>query len=215
MRFVAPKSVVMRVRGGLDRLLTAAAIRIDPNASDDLELRLAPGGVVWREFLDAGRTLIRVGRFEEADEVLRRALAAFPNDRDLMIELAMSAHNSGRYMVAIERWTLALAAAPDVAMCHAGLAANRRMIGDCEGATALIEAALDRFPADLIIITEAARCAEQRAAFGTALALWEKAVATTHPHPDWLRGKARAVASLSRVDEACAVPARADESLYL
>ena len=160
------------------------------------------GELVWRAFVDAGTALRRGGRFDEADAMIERGLAVYPGDRALLYEHAFSAHEAGRYEIAIARWEAALAAAPDLAMCHAGVAANLRETGAIERAAAVITPALTRFPDDLTVITEAARIADARLRFGESLPLWRRASEAPSPAPEWLQGEAHALLRLGRLAEA-------------
>ena len=160
------------------------------------------GELVWRAFVDAGSALRRTGRFDEADAMIERGLAMYPGDRALLYEHAFSAHEAGRYAVAIARWEAALAAAPDLAMCHAGVAANLRETGDRARATTVIATALARFPHDLTVITEAARIADMRLRFDESLPLWRRAAEAPNPAPEWIGGEAHALLRLGRFDAA-------------
>lgn len=186
----------------LFRLTRRTLARLEPRDPTYLARRLEHGEIVWSAFVDAGSALVQTGRFEEADRMLERGLAAFPDDRTLLFEHALCAHNSGRYTDAITRWENALRVAPDVAMCHFGLAANLRETGDIEAAATCIAEASRLFSDDVGVISEAARIAEADGDFREALGLWERAVARRNPHPDWLRGHAHALVLLGRFDEA-------------
>ena len=121
------------------------------------------------------------GRFIEADDMLKAALAEAPDDAALLKEYALSAHNSARHYAAIGRWQRALHAAPGDAMCHAGVAANFRECGDLNSAFDVIGTALSRFPDDGIVLTEAARIETARHRLPEALGLLEKAIALCGP----------------------------------
>ncbi len=167
------------------------------------------GELVWRAFVDAGTALRRAGRFDEADAMIQRGLTVYPGDRTLLYEHAFCAHEAGRYVIAISRWEAALAAAPDLAMCHAGIAANLRETGAIERAAAVIQPALRRFPGDLTVVTEAARVADMRQRFDESLPLWRRAAEAPNPAPEWLQGEAQALLRLGRFDEAQDVLGRA------
>ena len=156
----------------------------------------------WSRLVDLGSALLADNRFEEADAVLARGLAAFPDDRTLSIKYALSANNSQRYLEAVARWNKALMLAPDVPACHFCLAANFREIGHLEAATQRITEGLRRFPRDLGVVAEAARIAEADGDFGKALVFWEQAVAKRQPPVEWLRGHAHALILVGRFAEA-------------
>lgn len=180
-------TLAARMRFVLFRALGGAAARLEPRHDPrHMAQQFERGELVWRAFVDAGSALRRAGRFDEADAMVERGLAVYPDDRSLLYEHAFSAHEAGRYTVAIGRWEKALVAAPDLAMCHAGVAANLRETGDIERASAVIAAALARFPADLTVVTEAARIADMRLRFDESLPLWRRAAEAPSPAPEWL-----------------------------
>ena len=175
---------------------------LEPGDPAHLASQLERGQIVWRAFVDAGIALRRCGRFEEADRMLERGLGAFPDDRTLLYEHAMSAHNSGRYTLAITRWEHALRIAPDIAMCFCGLAANLRETGQLDRAQTIIDEAERRFPEDLVVVSEAARIADARGLDDVALGHWARAVVSSNPTPDWFQGQAQALLRLGRLPEA-------------
>ena len=195
-------SIIGRIRVRLFRVAHSVLDRVEPRDPAHLARRLERGAIVWRAFVDAGSALRRCDRFDEADAMLERGLGAFPGDRTLLFEYAMSAHNSGRYTVAIDRWQHALRSAPDLAMCHCGLAANLRETGCFEQARDAIATAVRLFPDDLVVLSEAARLADARGAFDEALPLWKRAAASANPPPEWVQGEAHALVRLERYGEA-------------
>lgn len=197
------RSIVGVVQRGLFLALGGAAARLEPRGDPrHMTRQFERGQLVWRAFVDAGSALRRSGRYDEADAMVARGLALFPGDKSLLYEHASSAHAAGRYTVAIERWEKALAADPDLAMCHAGLAANLRETGDLERAAVTIETALARFPVDLTVATEAARIADRSLRFDRSLPLWRRAAGTAQPAPEWLQGEIHALIRLVRFPEA-------------
>jgi tetratricopeptide (TPR) repeat protein len=163
---------------------------------------LDPAKAGWRATLASAIALREAGRFAEADSLLARGLAAFPDDPGLLIEHARAADGAGRHREAIPRWQAALTAAPGESICHFSLAADFREIGESVEARRVIEAALMRFPRDSSVICEAGRIAEAEGRFADAAALFGRLVRRRHPHPDWLRGHAHALVLLGRFDEA-------------
>lgn len=197
------RRIATQARLILFRMLGGAAARFEPRHDPGhMAEQFERGQLVWRAFVDAGMALRRAGRFDEADVMVERGLAVFPGDRSLLYEHAFSAHEAGRYTVAISRWETALAAAPDLAMCHAGVAANLRETGALDRAATVIAAALTRFPDDLTIVTESARIADVRLRFDESLPLWRRASEAPSPAPEWLQGEAHALLRLGRFDEA-------------
>ena len=204
------RTLASRGRLALFRALGGAAARLEPRHDPaHMAQQFERGELVHRAFVDAGASLRRAGRFDEADAMVERGLAVYPADRSLLYEHAFSAHAAGRYAVAISRWEAALAVAPDLAMCHAGVAANLRETGAIERAAAVIAAALARFPDDLTILSEAARIADMRLRFNEALPLWRRAAEAPSPAPEWLQGEAHALLRLGRFKEAQQVLDRA------
>lgn len=204
------RSFAAKARFALFRALGGAAARVEPR--DDpghMTRQFDRGELVWRAFVDAGSALRRAGRFDEADAMVARGLAVFPGDRTLLYEHAFSAHAAGRYALAVTRWEAALAAAPDLAMCHAGVAANLRETGAIERAASVVAGALRRFPDDLTVMTEAARVADMRLRFEESLPLWRRAAEAADPAPEWMQGEAHALLRLGRLDEAQRVLDRA------
>ncbi len=197
------RTIVVRARFALFRALGGAAARLEPRHDPGhMALQFERGELVWRAFVDAGTALRRAGRFDDADAMVERGLAVYPSDRTLLYEHAFNAHEAGRYAVAITRWEAALAAAPDLAMCHAGVAANLRETGDIARAAAVIQPALARFPDDLTVTTEAARIADVRLRFDESLPLWRRAAEAPSPAPEWIQGEAHALLRLGRFGEA-------------
>ena len=197
------RTIAGKLRLALFRALGGVAARIEPRHDPGhMTRQFERGELVWRAFVDAGSALRRAGRFDQADDMIERGLAVFPGDRTLLYEHAFSAHEAGRYTIAITRWEAALAVAPELAMCHAGVAANLRETGDVERASAVIAAALARFPEDLIVLSEAARTADARLRFDQSLPLWRRAAQTPDPPPEWVQGEAHALVRLGRFHEA-------------
>lgn len=172
-----------------------------PDRADFWQKRIQANAA--QAFLDAALALQREERHAEAGDVLARAAGAFPENRDILIEAALFAHHApGRHGEAILRWDAALAVAADHSMCHAGLSAKLRDAGQLDRALSVISAALDRFPGDLLIVTEAARIATARQAETDALSFWAIAIGTAEPHPEWLHAHAATLWRLGRRDEA-------------
>ena len=200
-----PHRFLKVVRLGLLRVTRNLGTWVDPGDPSHLAHQLDRGEIVWRAFVDAGIALRRCNRFSEADAMLERGLGAFPNDRTILYEYAMSAHNSGQYTVAITRWERALLSAPDIPMCHCGLAANLRETRQVDLAQSVIDEASRLFPDDLVVVSEAARIADARGLDEVSVKLWAQAAASKNPSPDWLEGEAQALFRLGRYSEADAV----------
>ena len=202
---INPRHILKTVQLGLLRATRGLGVWLEPRDPTHLANQLERGEIVWRAFVDAGIALRRCERFADADSMMERGLGAFPDDRTLLYEYAMSAHNSGRYDIAIARWENALRVAPDIAMCSCGLAANLRETRQLDRAQDVVDQALRAFPEDLVVVSEAARVADARGMDEDALALWATAAASCHPTPDWLQGQAQALIRLGRLHEAAVV----------
>ncbi len=197
------RTIAAQVRLALFRSLGGAVARLEPRHDPGhMAQQFERGELIWRAFVDAGAALRRAGRFDEAEAMIERGLAMYRDDRTLLYEHAFSAHDAGRHAIAILRWEKALAAAPDIAMCHAGVAANLRETGALDRAAAVIAAALALFPEDLTVVTEAARVADMRLRFDDSLPLWRRAAEASGPAPEWVQGEAHALLRLGRFDEA-------------
>lgn len=146
--------------------------------------------------------MMRDGRFDEADRIIGRGLTACPDHPELLVDHALSAHNSGRYALAVERWDQAKRVAPHKPMCHAGLAANLRELGELTRARDVMRVGLRRFPSHVDIITEAARLAVAEGRFEEAARFWGRAASRRRAHPDWLQGHAQCLSLIGRFDEA-------------
>jgi hypothetical protein len=168
---------------GLPRMITRHGASPKP--------RYEPVDQTTDSFRRAAEILIARQDFVEADDLLSLALATFPNDPALAKLYAVSAHNSGRYSGAVNRWIIAEQLDPLDPMCIAGIASNLREHGALDRAADVIENALAKFPDDMIVLTEAARIAEATSRPADALCLWEKAIAFHGTHPEWLFGRDR------------------------
>ena len=146
--------------------------------------------------------LVRTERFEEADRLLERGLARYPDDAGLLVEHALNAHLRGGPRDAIARWEKALTAAPYAALCHSSLAASLRHVGEFEAAGRIIAQARRRFPRDPSVLSEEAHIFEGQSLFADALPLWAQLSRRFNPREDWLRGHAHALVVLGRFEEA-------------
>ena len=162
------------------------------------------GVALPRNFVCVGRELIARRDFEKADEFLEQGLSSSPEHSGLLIQYAFSAHNSGRYREAIIRWTQARDKHPDMAMTWSGLAANERELGKIDEASSTIAAALQLFPNNLTVISEAARVADCRGAPAEAISLWKRMIEAETVHPDWLQSYLNDLVLLGRFEEATA-----------
>jgi tetratricopeptide (TPR) repeat protein len=160
---------------------------------------MSPGSV-----LRVSKKLFARQQFDDADEILQRGLKAFPDNRDLIVQYAFSAHNSRRYSEAIVRWGRVRERWPDVAMAWCGIAANARETLKIDEAFSTITEAQRRFPDDLLVVNEAARVANIRGAHAEAMMLWKRMLVKRPKHPESLQGHVNSLMMLGRFDEAAA-----------
>lgn len=103
------------------------------------------------------RMLIEARRFDDADRTLDRALLRKPDDVELLEQHALSAHNSGRYVLARERWDRLRKRDPSHLMAWAGVACNERELGAYEHASGVLLEAFQRFPKNDLLLSETFR----------------------------------------------------------
>lgn len=129
-------------------------------------------------------------------------MAARPDHPELLVAYAFSAHNSGRFSEAMERWEHVREVRPEIGMAWCGVASNARECDDIGHAKAIIMEALHRFPDDFVVISEAARVLDRVEEHAEAAELWRRMV--DHPPVDieWRRAYARDLVRLKRLDEA-------------
>ena len=149
--------------------------------------------------------LIALGRFEDADAVLATALARWPARPRLLELYATSAHASGRFATARDRWEALRQVDPLSAQAWGGIAANARMLDDLKTAEAMIREALLRFPQDLGVASEAARVFGQIGRFDEASSQWRRLLDCEPVHEDWYHGYALSLVITGRFDEAEAI----------
>lgn len=101
--------------------------------------------------------LVARGRFVEADSLSARALRRRGDDPHVLEQYAFSAHNSGRFALALVRWERLRARDGGHVMAWAGVACNLRELGRIDEAAEAVTAALRRFPRNAILLGEAAR----------------------------------------------------------
>lgn len=149
--------------------------------------------------------LVRLGRFAEADALLRAALADDPGNLALARRYAISAHNGGRYPDAFQRWEVVRRLDHEDAQAWCGMASNAREQGKIALCSTIIDEALTRFPDDINVIGEAGRIAIRRGDHPAALGFWQRACAFAEVHPDWLVYLVQTHLYLRRFEEAASV----------
>ena len=147
--------------------------------------------------------LIGLQQFDKADRIIKCALIVWPEHSGLLELYALSAHNSARYVVAMQRWQHLRELHPGIVMAWCGVAANARELGDLCEAREIIGEALDKYPRDLMVLTEAGRIFDRSAEYDEALRQWQLAIDSPLPvHPEWCRAHARDLVRLRRFGEA-------------
>ena len=149
--------------------------------------------------------LIALRRYDEAEDLLRRGLASAPDDPALLEQLALCAHNTGRYGVALDRWRHLCAVKPDLPMAWCGISSNARELRRYDEAGAAAAEALSRFPDELIVISEAAFVNECRGAFVEAAHLFGRVIERLPAEALWHLSRARNLLQARRYDDVEAV----------
>ena len=100
------------------------------------------------KYADTETALRQAGRFEEAEAVLREAVARFPDDVRLTSDFAVLAVQRRDWPAALERWQTVKGRFPDRASGFSGEALALREMRRFDEADALLRGAMDRFPDD-------------------------------------------------------------------
>lgn len=90
--------------------------------------------------------LIKLERYDEADEVLAAGRFRFPTDSRMLVELAHSAQARGNFPEAVKRWKHRIERAPMETWGYDGAVQAFKEMGEYAEAEAMIRAAIDRFP---------------------------------------------------------------------
>ncbi len=152
--------------------------------------------------LSRAERLVAGSRFVEADRLLASWIAREPNDFDLRLHYAFSAHNSARYADALTRWTHIRTTWPQCAMGWSASASNLRELDRVDEARHVIEQALLRFPTDLIAITEAIRIFDRSGDVARSLALGDELMRLDPRQPAWRKQQFERYMAQRRFDEA-------------
>jgi tetratricopeptide (TPR) repeat protein len=150
------------------------------------------------EVLDGHRfvadLLVGQKQFEEADAVLRDAMARFPSEPQLAISYAWSGHFKGDLLAdwreAGERWRWLVAHFPSEPLGYAmvGFVAMR-YLGNIKEAEAVLLKGMDRFPEDSAIASGYARAADYGHNWGEAMRRWDALVARWPEDRSILKGR--------------------------
>jgi tetratricopeptide (TPR) repeat protein len=101
-----------------------------------------------RTFGSLGRAqaLIKLERYDEADEVLTAARVRFPTESGLLAELARCAQARGDVPEGVKRWKYRIERAPMEVYGYNDTATSLEAMGEYAEAEAILRAGIDRFP---------------------------------------------------------------------
>jgi tetratricopeptide (TPR) repeat protein len=158
--------------------------------------------------LGHARALAALERPDEARAVLERATARHPTAVWIWHDLGRIAERQEDWIGAERCWRAVLSMEEHV-WAYVALANALRGQGNAEAASDVLRQAESRFKDDWVVAAEIARDVEFRADPGTTLKYWVAAGLLNATHPDIIRGHARTLAALERLDEARLVLERA------
>lgn len=142
----------------------------------------------WRAFIDLDRSqwwafaalsmvLREQSRSEEADSVLRTALDQFPENMQILAEMARNAERRGDWNAALSLWDAIIMREPTQWAGYRGKIATLRGAGRFVEADALYAERIDFFPKDIDALHDAARFAERIRDWPKAEAIWRAFIA--------------------------------------
>jgi len=105
-------------------------------------------------WLEAGRVLRGVRRFEEADELLAAAIVRFPQSSEPSILYSYCAQDRGEWDEAARRWAIVRSQFPEVRDAWRNNATVLREAGSREALDELLAAAVQHFPDDVQLAVE-------------------------------------------------------------
>jgi tetratricopeptide (TPR) repeat protein len=138
-------------------------------------LREQQGDQPWAH-AGLGAALRKIGRLEQARDVLREAQNRFPEDTHIAIESAWLAVDLGELEQAVTLWQRFAARFPDRLDGPLGQAAALRSLLRFDEADAVLEAAMQRFPNRLLLLSNHAVNADMRGDREAALVRWQNVV---------------------------------------
>jgi tetratricopeptide (TPR) repeat protein len=124
------------------------------------------------------------GRRAAADEILEQARSLFPDNADVLIQYAWTAHIVADWPEANRRWHSLRQSFPDQRDGYAFGAAALRDAGDFAAAEALFEASSQKFPADPELAVQRAMIPAARRDWDLAVAQWEAVRARFPDRPE-------------------------------
>jgi predicted Zn-dependent protease len=124
-------------------------------------------------YVGSAQALVRLGRYDEAEELLERSRYRFSSQPEPFVELARVAEAKGDIPEAVERWKVVLHRFPlDM---HVYLAASEAFerLGEITEAEVTLRAAIDRFPTEQRPLAELAKLLQiRRKDFAAAAEAW-------------------------------------------
>lgn len=164
------------------------------------------------DYAQMGVALRELGRFDDADALLRDATERYPEDADISVNYAWVAYHRGDWPEAVRRWDNALKRFPDDPSPWFGKGAALRDLAHFDEADATFVEALQRFPDHEDVLVNYARVAQERGDWSEALLRWEAVCARFPEHEEAMAGRDAALAVLSRDETGGTRAAGTDES---
>lgn len=124
-------------------------------------------------WLVGGLAFRRLSRFDEADDLLSRAVSLFPNHFQPAVDFAWSATERGDRDEALRRWSLAKERHSDRPAVWTGFALGLRQLRRFDEAESVLQEAIQRFPTDIQAYLDYARVADERNDSQEALERWD------------------------------------------
>jgi predicted Zn-dependent protease len=152
-----------------------------------------------------GDILQNLGNLDEAEEIFRAAMKAFPDDEWAAIRHAGISVQKRDWTEASRRWEFLRTRFPDQLIGALGQAEALRELGRFADAEAVLTEASERFPGNEWLTINLARIAMAAGAWDEALRRWETAMQRFSHNPMTHGGMAETLTELERFDAARAV----------
>jgi len=153
-------------------------------------------------YIGGAVALRELGRFDEAETLLRDAMARFPNDPGPAIGWAALSHGRQDWAAAAERWARLRAEFPQQAVGYALGAAALRALARHTEAEAVLDAGVEHCPGDATLAIEHARIAHAARDWPEAARRWARVRACAADQPGGYAAGAQALHESGRRDEA-------------
>jgi tetratricopeptide (TPR) repeat protein len=165
----------------------------------------------WAGYVGEARALRELRRVDEAAALLRDASQRFPDHVGVLHDLARLAEIQGNWSEAERSWSRYIALDPSPWWAHTSLANVLWRQGRISEAAALLVAAQEQLPQEIVVFVDHARLAEAQRDWEAALARWQ-VVCVRFPN-EWIGhgGVAAALRELGRTDDLKAFLAAAAE----